>query len=337
MSSANPRVSVVIPAYNVEQSLAVTIESVLRQTLNSYEILVVNDGSSDKTDETAKSYGDKVIYIEQQNQGQGAARNTGLQRARGEFIAFLDADDYWLESFLEKCVSFLDKHKDAVAVSTGHITKLVNGKELITPPCLHNGKIQNPGTTENFFSFWAEQDHIRTGSNIIRKSVIDEAGFMQANLRGVSEDLEYWGYIATFGKWGFIPEPLWIGNSQAVAATTGWFKKYKYRRKFLPSIDAWEERMLPRLKDIDIPGFEIMRGRVAAGNAQNKVIAGDFNSALDIVKKYGDSMPRNRLTLLMRTGARFGKYGWLLTCFIVRLKESVKSWRLHLRAGTENQ
>lgn len=336
MSNDKYRVSVIIPAYNVERSLSITIDSVLRQTLNSCEVIVVNDGSSDKTGDVARSYGDKIVYIKQHNQGQGAARNTGLQQAHGEFVAFLDADDYWLEGFIEKCVNFLDEHKDAVAVTTGHITKFVNRKDLITPQCLHNQEIKAPVVTENFFSFWAEQDHIRTGSNIIRKSVIDEAGTMRADLRGVGEDFEYWGYIATFGKWGFIPEPLWVGNSQAVAATKGWFKKYKYRCKNLASIDTWEERMLPRLKDIDIPGFKAIRGFVAAGSTQNKIIAGNFSGALEIVKKYGDSMPRNRLTLLMRTGARSGKYGWSLACFIIRMKELVKSWRLRLRARTAN-
>lgn len=328
MNNTIQRVSVIIPAYNVEQSLSVTVNSVLRQTFGSFEVLVINDGSTDNTDKVARSYGDNIIYIEQENQGQGTARNTGLQRASGEFIAFLDADDYWHESFLEKCVRFMDEHKDAVAVTTGQLVKFVNGKEIITPPCLQNGTKRSPGITEDFFTFWADHDHIHTGSNIIRKSVIDEAGFMRADLRGVSEDLEYWGYIATFGKWGFIPEPLKISDSQTASVTTGWFNKFKYRCKSIPSIDTWDERILPRLGSKDIPGFEVVRSRIASINAHNRIIAGDYSRALEIVNKYGDTMPCNRLTLLMRIGAKFGMYSWLLACYIVRLKELVKSWLL---------
>jgi glycosyltransferase involved in cell wall biosynthesis len=328
MNSTIQRVSVIIPAYNVEQSLSVTINSVLRQTFGSFEVLVINDGSTDNTDEVARSYGDNIIYIEQQNQGQGTARNTGLQRASGEFIAFLDADDYWKEGFLEKCVKFMDEHKDAVAVTTGQFVKLVNGKEIIAPPCLQNGTKRSSSITENFFTFWADQDHIRTGTNIIRKSVIDEAGFMRADLRGVSEDLEYWGYIATFGKWGFIPEPLEVSNSQTAAISAGWLNKFKYRRKSIPSIDTWDKRILPRLESKDIPGFKAVRSRIAFFNVHNRILAGDYNKALEIVNKYGGTMPRTRLTLLMRTGARYGRYSWLIACYIVRLKEFIKSWML---------
>jgi glycosyltransferase involved in cell wall biosynthesis len=291
----NPTVSVIIPAYNAENSLTACIASVLGQTFKPYEVLVINDGSSDRTGEIAKRYGDKIIYIEQENQGQGAARNKGLKRAHGEFIAFLDADDYWRKDFLEHTVTFLEEHQEAIAVSTALVIQYADGGEKIMPACLQNQeKFDRPIILENFFKFWAEQDHVRTGSNLIRKSVIDQAGGQRADLR-ISQDLEYWGYIATFGKWGFIPEPLWVGCSRTAAIGPGWLKKYKQRRKLCPTVESWEKRIVPRLKSEDIHGFEIVRGRVAASYAHNKILAGDLNGALDIIKKYSASMPRNQL------------------------------------------
>lgn len=330
MDSTKHRVSVVIPAYNSENTLAACIESALGQTLRPYEILVINDGSSDKTAEVARIYGSKIIYREQENQGQGAARNTGLEIASGDFVAFLDADDYWLDGFLEKCVTFLEKYKDTVAVSTGFIVKRPNRKEQILPPCLHGSdRIEEPIVLENFFSFWAEQDHVRTGSNVIRRAIIEEAGYQRADLR-ISQDLEYWGYIATFGKWGFIPEPWWVGNSQAGAVATGWLERYRQRRRLCPTVEAWEKRIVARISSGDAPGFGVVRGRVAAGFAHNKILAGNFNGAFDIVRKYGSTMPHNRLTSLMKIGAGLGRFGWSFVCTIIRMKEFAKASRLHM-------
>lgn len=335
MSSTNQKVSVIIPVYNVEKFLPTCLDSVFRQTLKPFEVLVINDGSSDKTGDIAKSYGDKIVYLEQQNQGQAAARNAGLLRARGDFIAFLDADDYWLKDFLEKCVSFLAAHQNAVAVCTGTIIRYASGKEEVFPENIDGQAMTQPTVLDDFFSFWEEHDHMMTGSNVIRKSAIDEVGLQRVELRGVSEDTEYWACIATQGKWGFIPEPLWVGNAQA-AATTGWFKRYKRRNKYGPTIEEWGKRVVPRLKDEDIPGFEAVRGRVAVAYAHNKILAGNFNDAFAIVEQYGDSMPRTRLTYLMTAGTTFGKLSWSLVCRIIRFKEFIKAWRLRMRIGVTN-
>jgi len=92
----NSKVSVVIPTYNCDRYIAEAIESVLHQTYTNYEILVVDDGSTDKTRQSLEPYIGKICYIYQENQGVSAARNRGIKEAKGEFIAFLDADDYFL-------------------------------------------------------------------------------------------------------------------------------------------------------------------------------------------------------------------------------------------------
>jgi hypothetical protein len=245
-------------------------------------------------------------------------------------VAFLDADDYWRPRFLESCVEFLEQHVEAIAVNTGLIVRLQHGEELIKPDLLTNADAPlDPFMVEDFFAFWAEHDHIRTGSALIRKSVIDVAGGQRADLR-ISQDLEYWGYIATFGKWGYIPEPLWVGNSRAAARAVGWLTKYRKRRKLCPDVEEWESRILPRLSPANQAGFEIVRGRVAMGYAQNKILGGAYGSAYHIVSKYGNVMPRCAMSRVLRLGCRGGQIGWAMACGLVCVREYSKALRLSL-------
>ncbi len=325
------KVSVIVPAFLAEGSLADALESVFAQTLAPHEVIVINDGSPDRTADVARSYSSHIIYREQINAGQGAARNVGLGLATGEFVAFLDADDYWKPTFLNRCTRFLHEHPEAVAVSTGLIVKLFDGSERIQPRCLHQP--HGPKTEvvlEDFFDFWAREDHVRTGSNLIRRSVIQHAGFQRADLR-VSQDLEYWGYIATFGRWGFIPEPLWVGNSRSMGARQGWLSKYQTRRRLCPSVEAWQERLLPRLSVQQMPAFNVVRGRVAAGYAHSHILAGRGGEALQIMRAHGDDMPRNRVTRLLRLGVAFGPLGWRAACLAVRVRESIKHYVITAR------
>jgi glycosyltransferase involved in cell wall biosynthesis len=102
MPSTHPEISVVIPAYNAERYLREAFESVQAQAYPSLEVLIVDDGSKDKTAEVAESFGTAVRYIFQENAGAAAARNHGVEQAAGEFIAFLDADDLWTEGKLAR-------------------------------------------------------------------------------------------------------------------------------------------------------------------------------------------------------------------------------------------
>jgi hypothetical protein len=322
-------VSVIIPAYNVAESLSRCLDSVFQQDYQTLEVIVINDGASDNTAEVARTYGEKIIYFEQTNQGPAAARNLGLKIATGEFISFLDADDYWLPKFLEATTNFLLKN-EAIAVSTGLIIRLQHGEEMIKPAFLSiQDALTSPFIIDDFFAFWAEHDHVRTGSAVIRKSIIDKAGGQREDLR-ISEDLEYWGYIATFGKWGYVPQPLWVGNSSRAAKAQGWLKKYKKRRKLCPDVEQWESRIVPKLLPTQWTTFEIVRGRIALGYAQNKILGGSYRSAFHIVRKYGDVMPRCAMSKLLRFGCKFGSIGWVITCGIICIREWSKAVRLSL-------
>jgi hypothetical protein len=202
--------------------------------------------------------------------------------------------------------------------------------ELIKPDLLNKDNAPTePFIIDDFFAFWAEHDHIRTGSAVIRKSIIDKAGSQREDLR-ISQDLEYWGYIATFGKWGYIPQPLWVGNSRQAAKKQGWLKKYKKRRKLCPDVEQWEYRILTRLLPTQKANFEIVRGRVALGYAHNKILGGCSTDAKHIVRNYGDSMPYCTMSKVLKIGYRYGIVSWIIACGIICMREWTKAFRLSL-------
>ncbi len=107
-----PKVSVIIPTYNRAHFLCEALDSALSQTFKDFEIIIVDDGSTDNTKQVLEKYGSRIYYIYQENKGRAEARNTGIRRAKGEHIAFLDDDDIWLPNKLEKQVFFLDARPD---------------------------------------------------------------------------------------------------------------------------------------------------------------------------------------------------------------------------------
>jgi glycosyltransferase involved in cell wall biosynthesis len=113
------KVSVIIPAYNGDRFIQKTIDSVLAQTFTDYEIIVIDDGSQDNTSQVLESYGKNIQYIYQHNQGVAAARNRGIDLAKGELIAFLDQDDLFLPHKLAAQVACLEAHPEAGMVHSG--------------------------------------------------------------------------------------------------------------------------------------------------------------------------------------------------------------------------
>jgi glycosyltransferase involved in cell wall biosynthesis len=115
--SEKPLVSIIIPCYKQAEYLAAAIDSALAQTYAPVEVLVVNDGSPDDTDKVARGYGERIVYVERPNGGLSAARNTGIARARGRYLKFLDADDYLHPEQLAWQMEQLAGREDAVALT----------------------------------------------------------------------------------------------------------------------------------------------------------------------------------------------------------------------------
>jgi glycosyltransferase involved in cell wall biosynthesis len=124
--TASPRISVVIPCYNAGRFLQETLTSVLQQTYPAYEVVVVDDGSSDDSASIAAAFGSPVRVILQSNHGESVARNRGIDEARGDWIAFLDADDLWAPAKLERQLSCLGGQYQAVCTGA-HIIDADSG------------------------------------------------------------------------------------------------------------------------------------------------------------------------------------------------------------------
>ena len=144
-------ISVVIPLYNKEPHIARALDSVLNQTFQDFEIIVVDDGSTDRGAEIVRSYNDpRIRLIQQQNQRVSAARNKGVEEAEANLIAFLDADDEWFEKHLEVIIRLYTNYPEAGAFTTGHLRKESNN-ELVNP--YYYGIPGEPweGIIENYF------------------------------------------------------------------------------------------------------------------------------------------------------------------------------------------
>lgn len=132
VASRRPRVSIITPTYNRAGFIAEAVESVLAQTMPDWELLIVDDGSTDNTLEALVSYGkdSRIQYMYQTNQGQGAARNAALAKANGEFIGFLDSDDIWMPDKLERQIACFEDHPDVHIVHGDETIMDEGGREV---------------------------------------------------------------------------------------------------------------------------------------------------------------------------------------------------------------
>lgn len=177
-----PRVSIVIPAYNHAAYIAESIESVLRQTYTNFEIIVVNDGSPDATEEAIKLYIERkqIIYIKQPNGGQAKARNRGIQACLGEFVALLDDDDCWAPNKLEWQIAQMDLHEKAVAVAGEHRLDMAGlMKDYSTP--LTEPKVAT------FETLFLGNPLYSPGQALIRRSALLATGGFQENIWGADD------------------------------------------------------------------------------------------------------------------------------------------------------
>jgi glycosyltransferase involved in cell wall biosynthesis len=200
-----PRVSVIIPSYNCDRYLKRAIDSASAQTYKDYEILVVDDGSTDDTKDVAMQYGRKVTYLYQQNRGVSAARNHAISKASGELLAYLDADDMWYPEKLERQVAFLDAHQECGMVHSE--MSVINEQDEV----LHVRFYEE--TKRSVPQGYCVQQllmrcHIQTLTVVERRSSFDRVGGFDDRLP-IVQDYLHWTMIAAEGQAvGYLAEPL---------------------------------------------------------------------------------------------------------------------------------
>ncbi len=188
------KISIVIPLYNKEHFVAKTIESVIAQTYQDWEAIIINDGSTDNSAAVIQSIikDQRIRYYEQENQGVSATRNKAIRMAKGEFIALLDADDTWFPNYLETMVWLADKYPNYSIFIAGQkdrpIKTLPPGVSVIDDYCSYD------------YVFWA-------GSMLIRKKVYDDVGFFRVGVN-ISEDNDMWLRMSCKYKAVYLNEEL---------------------------------------------------------------------------------------------------------------------------------
>lgn len=194
-----PKVSVVIPTYNRANYLRQTIDSVLAQTYTDYEIIVLDDGSTDNTKETAALYKDKIKYFYQENRGPTAGKNSGMQKARGEYIAFLDDDDLWLPEKLAKQVEVLENNRELAFACSG--SYVINAKGEIIDEW--KKVTQNQETFSNLY----EANFVFTLTVMVRRKCLAATGLFDESLY-IVQDYDLWLRLAKRYPFAYIALPL---------------------------------------------------------------------------------------------------------------------------------
>jgi len=180
-----PRISVIIPCYNNKPYLRECLDSVLNQTFSDYEVIVVDDGSTDGTGEIIQSYLPRVRYLRQSNQGPAAARNAGIEAASGEYIAFQDADDLWYPEKLEMQLKFMEANPRFAWAYSDMCT--FNEKQILQSSWFsdrptHQGKVFEQLIYNNF---------IPTITVMVKKDALLSAGCFDSSFRSC-EDKDLW-------------------------------------------------------------------------------------------------------------------------------------------------
>jgi glycosyltransferase involved in cell wall biosynthesis len=216
-------ITVVIPAYNAEHCIERCIESVLTQTHKADEVIVIDDGSTDNTAEKVKEFDQRVRYIYQPNKGVSAARNHGIKEAASNWIAFLDSDDEWMDSYLENHIALLRRnpnlhwssgnficqlhsgHKKHVSISQDKAKKLLAGKDYF----------------ENYFDAYSKSARGNSDTMLINRNVFQEVGVFNES-KTIAEDTDLWWRIAyQYPQIGYLVEPLAVYYIQRPGSLSG--------------------------------------------------------------------------------------------------------------------
>lgn len=197
------KISIIIPSYNRSAKLKKSIESILRQSYTDFELLIVDDASTDDTQEMVEAVGDERIrYIRQEvNGGASAARNEGVRQARSEIIAFQDSDDIWLPDKLEKQMSYWKIHPKYSMIYCSY-TKYVEGQKIIVPNAGWRGSLEG-----QLFPWLAQRNSIGAPTMLMKRECFLEAGGFDTSLKA----LEDWDFVLRFSEKyeiGYVNESL---------------------------------------------------------------------------------------------------------------------------------
>ena len=226
-----PLVTVIIPAYNAGAYLGEAIDSARAQTYSPIEIIVVDDGSTDRTPALLAPYvsANKIKYIYQANAGVASARNAGINAARGKYIAFLDSDDRWQPDKLAKQLPLFADPKVGLVYSDMQCIGAVTGRYGVTVPRgYHRGRVLPALIKENF---------IGASTVVARRALLQSAGGFQIDsasaILSTVEDYHLWLRLARITNFDYVDEPLALYRVHAgQSSRRAWRTRVRLRRMF---------------------------------------------------------------------------------------------------------
>jgi glycosyltransferase involved in cell wall biosynthesis len=235
-------VSVISPAYNAQKYICRAIESILAQDYAHHEIIVVDDGSNDGTKGVCDNYRDKIHYIYQENKGVSSARNRGIREANGEYICFLDADDYYLPNKLSDQIKSLELYPDASASCAAYWLEKENGLELAFPlhSVLDDGS--EIGIIPDIFKYYKNTYNcfytIHMNSIMNKSEVFKRVGLFNEKLH-FGEDIEIGTRISAKYDWVYIDKPATDYNRISTTSVT-----LNSNKTFINFSFLWDEHLM---------------------------------------------------------------------------------------------
>ncbi len=322
--------SVIIPAYNAEEYVGRAIDSVLAQTRQADEIIVVDDGSTDNTADVIKSYGSRVHCIRQENGGASVARNTGIEAATGQWIAFLDADDEWLPEKLQLQIEHLKRNPDLVWSCGNYYTRSVGGNEQRLTFALdkYASLLKAGESFDNYLHACASAVCARTSTVILKRKIFRRTGLFLVGQMW-AQDMDMFLRIAYQNpKIGFISEPIAVYFTDAPGSITWRNKRFVEQRCELIERHLKIAEEYGRRSDFEKCAANMLEAWVRAAAGDNRI-----EDALEFVKRYGQLLA-GRLKLEMRLRKLFPCLSTYFFDMYSRLKRSLVWHGQGIRPGT---
>ncbi len=180
--------SIIIPLYNKEKFIGNTLKSVLSQTFTDFEILIINDGSTDESEEKIRGFKDsRIQYYSKKNEGVSTARNYGIEKSKSNYITFIDADDYWFPDFLQEMFQNSNRFPDLKVFSAA--IEIETSKKII--PALYSITKTNDCEIVNYFAASVKESVIWTSCAVFHKSIFEEIGNFDTSIKS-GQDTDLW-------------------------------------------------------------------------------------------------------------------------------------------------
>jgi len=266
MGSAEPTVSVIIPTYNCAPYVAAAVESALSQTYRPIEVIVVDDGSTDDTTAVLRGYAGRIAALSRPNAGAAAARNAGVRHAKGEFLAFLDADDLWMPRKLERQMPLFTEYPEVGLAFTDGSTFDASGE--IKPSALkgmapyfdrvrpwlqagdRDGVVVRPAYPDLLFG-----NFVLPAGVVVRRTCLEAVGGFDEGL-AVCEDYDLWLRMAQRSPFALVNEvlirvrnrPESLGGPRATRGQRFFETEWRVRERYLPAAGPQVQRALRRAK-----------------------------------------------------------------------------------------